>query len=163
MDKDLIKEIESHFKGTDVSLHEENRLIIKISENNLLEILKFLKDNEFNYLLAVSCVDWIDEKEFELVYHLSSIKTALHIMVKIRIPRKNPIFTTIIPIFKNAQAYEREIHELFGVYFEGNPRLIPLFLEDWKGIPPFRKDFDTREYVKETFDNIPTLEEYKNE
>ena len=71
MDKNLIKEIESHFKGTDVSLHEENRLIIKIRKNNLLEILKFLKYNEFNYLLAVSCVDWMDEKEFELVYHLS--------------------------------------------------------------------------------------------
>jgi len=28
-------------------------------------------------------------------------------------------------------------------------------------IQPFKKDFDSREYVKNTFDSIPTLEEYK--
>jgi len=161
MDKDLIREIKSHFKRVEVLTSRKTRLVIKIEKDNLLEILKYLRNNEFNYLSAVSCVDWIDENEFELVYHLSSLKNSMHIMVKIRIQRENPICTTIIPIFKNAQAYEREIHELFGVYFEGNPRLIPLFLEDWKGIPPSRKDFNTREYVKGTFDSIPDLEEYK--
>ncbi|GAH89124.1 unnamed protein product, partial [marine sediment metagenome] len=37
----------------------------------------------------------------------------------------------------------------------------PLFLERDYEIPPFRKDFDTRKYVKETFDKIPFVEEEK--
>jgi len=41
------------------------------------------------------------------------------------------------------------MHELFGVEFEGNQDLAPLFLEDWDGPPPFRKDFDWRDYVRE--------------
>ncbi len=161
MDNALEKEIKSKFVGIEVFIPQKDRMTIKIKKENLVDILSFLKDKEFNYLTAVTCVDWIDENEFELIYHLSSFHDPAHIMIKKRIPRENPSFTSIIPIFKNSQTYEREIHELFGIYFEGNPRLIPLFLENWKDKPPFRKDFDTREYVKETYDSIPTLEEYK--
>jgi len=47
---------------------------------------------------------------------------------------------------------------LFGVNFEGHPRLTPLFLEREYETPPFRKDFDTREYVRNTFDAVPEIE-----
>ena len=40
---------------------------------------------------------------------------------------------------------------MFGVEFQGNPDLSPLFLEDWEGPPPFRKDFDWRAYVREKY------------
>ena len=40
---------------------------------------------------------------------------------------------------------------MFGVKFEGNDDLSPLFLEDWLGPPPFRKDFDWRKYVREKY------------
>jgi len=52
---------------------------------------------------------------------------------------------------ENAQIHEREAYEMFGVVFKGNPDLSPLFLEDWKGPPPFRKDFNWRKYVIEKF------------
>ena len=72
---------------------------------------------------------------------------------------KDPQFVTSIPVFENAEPYEREIHELFGINFKGHPRLIPLFLERDYKIPPFRKDFDTKKYVEETFDKIPFVED----
>ncbi|MCK5399847.1 NADH-quinone oxidoreductase subunit C, partial [bacterium] len=50
------------------------------------------------------------------------------------------------------QVYEQEIHEFFGIEFAGNPDLSPLFLHNWKEIPPMRKDFDTEEYSKRAFD-----------
>ena len=53
--------------------------------------------------------------------------------------------------YENAQIHEREIHELFGVKFEGNQDLSPLFLENWEGPDPFRKDFNWREYVRDKF------------
>ena len=82
----------------------------------------------------------------------------LHIILKTRIPREKPQFKTVIGIFPNAEPYEREIHELYGINFEGHPRLTPLLLERNYEIPPFRKDFDTRKYVKDFFDNIPSIE-----
>ena len=133
-----------------------------------MNMLSFLKHRGFDHLALVSCVDWIEEKAFELVYILTSYlhdsgegknENRLHITVKAKIPREEPRAVSIIPIFENAEPYEREIHELFGVHFEGHPRLIPLFLEGNFEIPPFRKDFDTREYVKNTFDTIPSVGE----
>ncbi len=74
------------------------------------------------------------------------------ILVKTRIPRDNPVQDTLLPLWDQAQTYEREIHEMFGIKFEGNPRLTPFILEDWEGIPPMRKDFDSRKYSQIIYD-----------
>jgi len=161
MDKELKRRIEEIYKDTEVEFPEANRMVLKTKKENLLPILEFLKREGFRQLKAISCVDWIEEGEFELVYLLSSLNTPLHIMVKVRVGRESPEIETIMKIFENAQVYEREIHELFGVKFRGNPDLSPLFLENWQNLPPFRKDFDTREYVKEKFEQIPFVEEKK--
>ena len=158
MNKELKKRIEKIYKNTQVEFPEANRMVIKTKQKNLLPILEFLKSEGFRQLKAISCVDWIEEKEFELVYQVASLNSPLHIMVKVRIGREDAKMETIMKIFGNAQVYEREIHELFGVKFRGNPDLSPLFLENWQSIPPFRKDFDTREYVKDVFDKIPNVE-----
>lgn len=158
MDKELKRRIEEIYKNTQVEFPEANRMVVRTKQENLLPILEFLKSEGFRQLKAISCVDWIDKEEFELIYQVASLNSPLHIMVKVRIKRENAQIETIIKIFENAQVYEREIHELFGVKFRGNPDLSPLFLENWQSIPPFRKDFDTREYVKEVFDKIPNVE-----
>jgi len=172
MNKLLKEELESTFKDIRADILEDNRLVISAPKDAVLSILSFLKDKGYEHLALISCVDWIEEKELELVYVITSYlqkndeytdNERLHILLKTRIPRENPEFKTLIPIFKNAEPYEREIHELFGIHFEGNKRLTPLLLERDYKIPPFRKDFDTREYVKEKFDKISFVEEEKNE
>jgi len=168
MNKLIKKELESTFENILVVMPENSRLIVTAQKDQVMSILSFLKNKGFNHLALVSCVDWIEEKEFELVYIITSYlqdndeygdKNRLHIILKTRISREKPKVISVIPIFENAEPYEREIHELFGIYFEGHPRLIPLFLEGDYEIPPFRKDFDTREYVKEVFDKIPFVKD----
>ncbi len=161
-EENLREEILSVFKNTEVSSPKRKRLTVITEKALISEVMKFLKDRGFKQLCAISCIDWIEEKEFELIYHLSSFESGIHAMVKTKIDRENPVMKSMIPVFANAQTYEREIWEMFGVQFEGNPRLIPLFLDRWRDIPPFRKDFDIREYVKRTFDVIPSLEEKQN-
>ena len=164
MNTAIKKELESTFKNILVETPENNRFLVTAPKDTVMSMLSFLKHRGFNHLALVSCVDWIEENAFELVYILTSYlhdsdecgdENKLHIIVKARIPREEPKSISIIPVFENAEPYEREIHELFGIHFEGHPRLIPLFLEGIYEIPPFRKDFDTREYVKNTFDTIP--------
>ncbi|MCK4322778.1 NADH-quinone oxidoreductase subunit C [candidate division WOR-3 bacterium] len=168
MNKSLLEELESTFKDIQVSIPEDTRMGICAKKEQVLTILRFLKDKGYNHLALISCVDWIEEGEFELVYiitpYLQENKAYLEkgdIHLKTRISRENPEFRTIIPIFANAEPYEREIHELFGLEFNGHPRLTHLLLERDYKIPPFRKDFDTRKYVEEVFDNIPSVEEEK--
>jgi NADH-quinone oxidoreductase subunit C len=150
-EKELKEEIERTFKDTQVAVSSGRRLTVTTNKGLILNLLNFVKNKGFKHLSAISCVDWIKTGEYELIYHISSYQDGLHIMLKTRISRDNPKFITVIPIFKNAQTYEREIWEMFGMKFEENPRLIPLFLDRWKEVPPFRKDFDTREYVEKTF------------
>ncbi len=159
MNSTLKKEIESAFKDIQIIIPGHNRLTIVAQKDALFSILSFLKEKGYDHLALVSCADWVEENEFELIYIITSYGEKISIILKARISRENPQFVTVIPIFENAEPYEREIHELFGINFKGHPRLIPLFLEREYKIPPFRKDFDTRKYVEEFFEKIPSIEE----
>ncbi|MBN1872522.1 MAG: NADH-quinone oxidoreductase subunit C [Candidatus Omnitrophica bacterium] len=167
MNESIKEQLESTFKAVVVNILEDSRIVVDVKKEQVLTVLKFLKDRNFDHLALVSCVDWIEEKEFELVYILTGYmqgekeytgQERLHLIVKTRISRQSPQFETVTGIFQNAEPYEREIHELFGVKFEGHKRLTPLFLERDYEIPPFRKDFDTRQYVQDVFDKIPFVE-----
>jgi len=154
----IAKEIKKFFKNISIELKSKNRIIIKAEKDQVLNILSFLKNKGFDHLALISCVDWIKEKEFEIVYILTTYTADnTHIILKTRIPRNRPQFITVTGLFENAEPYEREIYELFGIKFEGHKRLKPLFLYHQYKIPPFRKDFDTRKYVKEFFGSIPPV------
>ena len=168
MNKSLKEKLESTFKDLKVAIPEESRIAVTAENHSVLAILRFLKDAGFDHLALLSAVDWIEDDCFELCFTLTSYmqnddeytdSQRLHIILKTRIPREKPQFKTVIGIFPNAEPYEREIHELFGIKFEGHPRLTPLLLEREYEIPPFRKDFDTRKYVEEVFDKIPPVED----
>lgn len=130
---------------------EDKRISLLVKKEELYQILSQLKDTGFNHLSDVTAVDYIDEQEFELIYHLWSHREKIRAIVKVRISRESPTVKSIVDLWTGAQIHEREDHELFGINFEGNPNLSPLFLEDWEEMPPFRKDFDTRKYVKEKY------------
>ena len=162
----LIKELEKISKGISMKVPGSNRLIVNVENDQVMPVLRFFKDNGYDHLALISCVDWMEEGEFELVYIVSSYlkedneRTGgerLDVILKSRISREESRFYTAIPVFRNAEPYEREIHELFGIDFEGHPRLTPLLLEREYDIPPFRKDFDTRKYVEEVFGKIPFI------
>lgn len=158
--EELIKnEINESFKDeAEVLIQRARRVKVLTNSEKVIPLLSFLKGIGFQHLVAISCVDWILEDEFELVYHLWSYNRKVHIMVKARIPRENPIMKTARNVFEHAQTYERDIHEFFGIEFPGNPRLIPMILEDWEGPPPMRKDFDTRKFAA-AFYNMQDKEE----
>ena len=164
MNELLKKEVESTFRDIQITNLGDNRAAVTVKPAQVLVVLRFLKDKRFDHLALLSAVDWIEEKEFELVYILTRYmqdadeyddQSKLHLIVKTRTSRESPRLETATSIFSNAEPYEREMHELFGIKFEGHPRLTPLFLERDYEIPPFRKDFDTRTYVKAVFDKIP--------
>jgi len=165
---EIRRKLESAFSGLTVAVKEDSELVATTNKESVLSVLAYLKDAGYEHLALVSCVDWIEEGQFELVYILSSYtpngkaytgQEKLKLIVKARIPRDRPEFQTVTHIFANAEPYERELHELYGIRFEGHARLVPLFLERAYEIPPFRKDFDTREYVEKTFGAIPAVED----
>jgi len=163
----LKENLEATFKGVNVTVPEDNRMSILAPPESIPVVLRYLKESGLDHLALISCVDWIEQGKFEIVYLLScymrnntdySSEQNVQVLLRAEVPRDDPVLQSVIDVFENAEPYEREIHELYGVYFEGHPRLIPLLLERDYEIPPFRKDFDTRKYVEETFDSIPPIE-----
>ena len=140
-------------KGLGEVKEHSNFIELSVPSEKYHEICEELKNKGFWHLTAISAVDWIDNNEFE-VYLLLRHRTGDYLKVSTRIPRDNPHVASVSDIWHNGEIHEREMHELFGIVFDGNKNLTPLFLEDWDGPPPFRKDFNWREYVREELEEV---------
>jgi NADH-quinone oxidoreductase subunit C len=151
-ENELIKLIKEKLNPLEVNKLREQNLAVKLEKEELVSGLNYLKSKGYSHLATISCVDWIEDNEFELVYHLFSYEDKINISVKTRIDRKKSKFVTIKNLWAVAQYYERDIHDFFGVEFEGNDDMEELILENWNDIPPMRKDFKTRDYVNEKFE-----------
>ena len=130
---------------------DEREVKVSLAPDKLITALETLKSTGFSHLSLMTCVDWIDDNQFELVYILFNWQDGGKFIVSTRIDRNEAKFVTIKELWPVARFYEREIHEFFGVTFEGNDDMRPLFLELWDEKPPLRKDFDPLEYSKKKF------------
>ena len=152
MNEEIISSLKSKFADSIVKVTlKDIETSITVKKEKLYEILSTLKNAGFDHLSDVSCVDYIKEQQFEIIYHLWSHTKKLRVNIKVRISRERPLIKSVVDLWIGAQIHERENHEMFGVDFLGNPNLSPLFLEDWKEIPPFRKDFNVREFVRREY------------
>jgi len=143
----LVKTLSSEL-GASVNPGRERRLWVEINPANIVDACMKVQKIGFEHLSTISAVDWLEEGRFELVYHLWSYQYNTLLSIKTKIDRKKPSISSINSIWDTyAETCEREIHELFGIDFKGNKNLIPLFLEDWEGPPPFLKDFNWREFT----------------
>lgn len=88
-------------------------------------------------LIAIVCRD---EGDFLLDYYFDD-KGKISV-VKFTVPKSDPKVESITEVYPCADYYEREIHDFFGVEFEGNMNLhLKLFLpEDWNQKPPMLRD-----------------------
>jgi len=95
---------------------------------------------QFDFLFCVTGVDW--KTHFTMVYHLTSTRHRLPMVVKCKLDRENPEIETVSDIWRTAEFHEREAYDLFGIRFLNHPDLRRLFMtDDWKGWP-LRKDYE---------------------
>ena len=90
--------------------------------------------------------DWltgVDEggAGFTVVAHLYSIGDKCHLLLRTTVPRHAPVLASAAAVFRGAAWHEREVHDMFGIVFEGHPRLEPLLLPGGFEGHPLRKDF----------------------
>lgn len=149
-EKDIIGKIERKF-GIKGRIIRERRISVKTESDDLRNLCRHLKGLGFEHLSTISVTDFIGEGEYEILYFLWSYQDNLALTVKTRIGREDPYIDSVSGIWEEAQIHERELHEMFGVEFRGNTDLSELFLEGWDRKPPFRKDFDWREYVRRKY------------
>jgi NADH-quinone oxidoreductase subunit C len=126
---------------------------INIDATNLITIISSISSStNFITLSQIACTDWIEDDIFALNYILTTDKRDKNLMVEIKIPRDESILPTLINLFPQAEVMERDLHEMYGIKFTGNPTLYDFALENWNHTPPLRREFDTLAYVNEQFE-----------
>jgi NADH-quinone oxidoreductase subunit C len=124
---------------------------IFLSREGLLESFRLLKEDpqtDLNFLTDITAVDYLGKKEprFEVVYHLTSLRTRQRLRVKVPVPETDPEVESLTPLWKGADWLEREVWDLFGIRFCGHPDLKRVLLyEEFQG-HPLRKDYPVNQW-----------------
>jgi NADH-quinone oxidoreductase subunit C len=98
--------------------------------------------------MEIAGVDYPEREErFEVVYHLLSVTRNHRIRVRVSTDEEKPV-PSVVGIWPVAGWLEREIFDLYGVLFEGNPDLRRILTDYGFRGHPFRKDFPLTGYVE---------------
>ena len=109
---------------------------------SIFDIVKYLKEEGFNYLMNLCGTDYKDS--IELIYHLLALESGVKLALKVKLDREKPEAASITPLHAGADWQEREAFDLLGVNFPGHPDLKRILLPcDWEGYP-LRKDYSRK-------------------
>ena len=165
--KKQTQSLKSFFKKKILSFDEDKgEITITFDQKNIIESLKSLRDRsefDFKQLIDLCGVDYQeykiaaqDEKRFCVVCHLLSLSNNQRLRVKVFADDDEfPIFPTMTEVWPNADWYEREAFDLFGLMFVDHPDLRRLLTDYGFVGHPFRKDFPMIGKVEVRYD--PTL------
>jgi len=117
---------------------------IKLDGADLVEVCAFLRDDpdfQMDFLMVLTAVDYPPDR-IQVVYDLYSYTHRHRLGLKVDLNREKPVIPSVHHLWRTAEWHEREVWDLFGVEFTGNPDLRPIMLpEDWRHLFPLRKDF----------------------
>lgn len=125
-----------------------------VTRDKVVEVLRFLRNvpKPYSMLYDLSAVDerlrthryGLPAADFTVFYHLLSIERNSDVRIKVALSSDNLSIPSVISIWPNANWYEREVWDLFGIVFDGHPLLTRIMLPPtWKG-HPLRKDYPAR-------------------
>ena len=118
-----------------------------IGKEHTLEACRLIKEDPrtaTEMLLCLACVDY--SEYFQMVYILQSLKPERTLVLRTTVPYLDTTVPSVTSVWRAADWYEREAHDLFGVSFDGHPDMSPLLLyEGFEGFPG-RKEFPFNEY-----------------
>jgi len=141
LEKLINSELSSRIKNSSI---DNGELLIEVDESNLIEVIQFLKSNEyckFKQLIDIAGVDYPEnEKRFELIYLFLSHEhnTRIKLLIKFEI---NQSINSLTKIFPSANWMEREVFDMYGIKFKSHPDLRRILTDyGFKG-HPLRKDF----------------------
>jgi NADH-quinone oxidoreductase subunit C len=131
-------------------------LVVTVQRELVARFLTFLREDvncQFKQLMNVTAVDYPSRAErFEIVYNLVSLTHNRRIRVKVSTDEQTPV-PTVTGVFSSANWYEREVWDLFGVYFRDHPDLRRILTDYGFEGHPLRKEFPLTGYVEVRYDD----------
>lgn len=148
--EEILQRLIAAYPTHSLEIDPRNQDCILIPAVLVPECFEFLRDDpdtRMNYFDFSTCIDR-PPHHLELVYSLHSIEHLHRVQLKVLLDRANPCIPTVSHLWSNADWNEREIYDLFGVFFAQHLDLRRLMMpEDWEG-HPLRKDYAHPNVVK---------------
>lgn len=109
----------------------------EVSRETLPDVVGFFDEKGY-YLECLLCVDYTDY--LELVYLFNTHRAPCRVKVTLKVDPQHPVAPSMSAIYGSAYWYEREIHEFYGVLFDGHPNMTYLFLHNGIDCYPLRRE-----------------------
>jgi NADH-quinone oxidoreductase subunit C len=131
-----------HFQAQKTDLRGE--IAWMLDPTQIVDAARILRDEfGFNMLIDITAVDYWPQvtPRFHVVYHLIALSDQRILSLRVPVNGTELSVPTLERVFPDANWFEREVWDLFGIHFEGHsdPRRI-MMPEDWSG-HPLRKDY----------------------
>ena len=158
---DVVRELHARF-GQDVVRFQRTRdgvPTVWVPREKLIEVLRFLRSapKPFVMLYDLSAIDeqlrnyrrGQPASEYTVFYHLLSIERTTKtyngdVRIKVALKADDLNVPTATVVYPNANWYEREVWDLFGIKFDGHPHLTRIMMPMyWQG-HPLRKSYPAR-------------------
>ncbi len=151
----VLSELHARFgDGFTVQATLDDMPTIWVARSQLLDVLMFLRMLPKPYVMLFDLAA-IDERlrkhreglppsDFTVFYHLMSLERNCDIRIKVALSEADLHCPTATRIWPNANWYEREAWDMFGIVFDGHPHLQRILLPKyWEG-HPLRKEYSAR-------------------
>lgn len=158
---EAMQELGDHIRTTrpdcvlDATVTSLDELVVHISPSSLVSFCDYLRADrtcQFTTLIDITAVDYPErDTRFEVVYHFLSMYQNQRIRLKVDL-REDEILPSIMPAFKAANWFERELFDMFGILVSGHPDLRRILTDYGFRGHPLRKDFPTTGYTEVRYD-----------
>jgi len=128
---------------------------VQIRSDAVLPFFAYIRDHthtQMKVLIDVTAVDYpAREKRFEVVYHLLSVSLNTRLRVKVCVDETTSV-PSIDHLYKSAGWFEREVWDMFGIFFSNHPDLRRILTDYGFEGHPMRKDFPLTGYIEARYD-----------
>ena len=143
-----VQEIAGFLRGefsdkVNVTKTEERRVHAEVERDSIHYVCEYIHEKlNFEHATTVMGIDMVDH--MEVVYLLSNYFTGVMIELTVKLPAEDLHIRSVADIWGGANWHERETYELFGIIFDGHPKLERLLTPDTYEFYPFRKSYKLR-------------------
>jgi NADH-quinone oxidoreductase subunit C len=120
-------------------------MTLTVESSAIRDVCAWLKGNPdapFNLFIDICGQDrFPKEPRFRVIYHVYAFPANLRLRLEVEVGDHTLEIDSVVPVWKGADWFEREVFDMFGVRFSGHPDLRRLLSPDEYGDHPMRKDF----------------------
>ncbi len=127
------------------TLVQREQATLEVAPGSVRDVLAYLRDGDdepWPQLMSLHGCDYLpEEPRLGVHYQLLSMTRCDRLNVRTRLGVDDPHLPTVVDLFPTADFQEREVYDMFGVFFDGHPDMRRILLpEDYEGYPQ-RRDF----------------------